>query len=57
MAKTEGGVTQPMQNFTHEIKVVLNTEVSFEKHLAKQLPARNYLPMALDLNGIEELGP
>lgn len=56
MAKTEG-TTQPLLQFTHEIKVVINTEVSFERHLAKQLPARNYLPMALDLNGIEELGP
>lgn len=56
MAKTEG-VPQPIQQFTHDVKVVINTEVSFERHLAKQLPARNYLPMALDLNGIEELGP
>ena len=46
-----------INDFSYEIKVLLTTEVSFDSHLSKQLPARNYLPMALDLRNVESLGP
>ena len=56
IAKTEGAA-QPISTFTHAIQVRMTTEVSLDAHLAKQLPARNYLPMAIDVSDLEALGP